>query len=117
MRVSCTPVPPSIDALSPHFDSVQEHILPSSVYISRNSGQNVCTKHHSSAMDLSGPKGPIGSMKLRAPKLFVSLLILSCSLALAQTAPAPAPPSGKVVTMPVSEIKVGMKGVAWTVFE
>jgi hypothetical protein len=38
-------------------------------------------------------------------------------MVLAQTAPAAAPPSGKVVTMPVSEIKAGMKGVAWTVFE
>ena len=70
-------------------------------------------------MDLSRPKGPIGSMKSRAPKLFVplALFILSCSMVLAQTATAAAPPSGKVVTMPVSEIKAGMKGVAWTVFE
>src|SRR4051812_32827048 len=53
---------------------------------------------------------------------FVSffLLIVSSCLTLAQTekqaAPA-GPPTGKVVTMAVSEIKVGMKGVAYTVFE
>lgn len=68
---------------------------------------------------LKPSEGPISSMKKCAPKHFVPLflLILSTCLALAQAAPAPAPPSGKVVTMPVSEIKTGMKGVAWTVFQ
>ena len=50
------------------------------------------------------------------------VLVLSSCLARSQVKPAaealpPVPPSGKVVTMPVSEIKPGMKGVAYTVFE
>jgi hypothetical protein len=47
--------------------------------------------------------------------LFV--FFLSCCLAFAQSEPSAAPPSGKVVTMPVSEIKAGMQGVAYTVFQ
>ena len=50
----------------------------------------------------------------RLSTLFV--IILSSCLALCQAEP-PKPPTGKVVTMPVSEIKPGMKGVAYTVFE
>ena len=47
-------------------------------------------------------------------------IILSSCLALSQAksdAVPAAPPTGKVVTMPVSEIKPGMHGVAYTVFE
>src|SRR5947209_10250913 len=44
------------------------------------------------------------------------VLILSCCLLFAQN-PAASAPSGKVQTLPVSEIKAGMKGVAYTVFE
>ncbi len=51
----------------------------------------------------------------RFATLFV--LLLSSCVVLSQAIPAAAPPTGKVVTMPVSEIKAGMKGVAWTVFE
>src|SRR3954451_5126660 len=50
----------------------------------------------------------------------LSVLILSSCLTLAQAQPAAVssgPPTGKVVTMPVSDIKVGMNGVAYTVFE
>src|SRR5581483_2153761 len=59
-----------------------------------------------------------GSMKkavtARLATLFV--LILSSCFALSQDLPAH-PPTGKTVTMPVSDIKAGMKGVAYTVFE
>src|SRR4051794_9157281 len=53
---------------------------------------------------------------------FVTLAvsILSSCLTLSQVKPEvlpAAPPTGKVVTMPVSEIKPGMNGVAYTVFE
>jgi hypothetical protein len=53
---------------------------------------------------------------------FVALyaIVLSSCLALSQAksdAVPAAPPTGKVVTMPVSEIKPGMHGVAYTVFE
>ena len=51
----------------------------------------------------------------RLAPLFV--LIVSSCLAFAQATPVSSPPSGKVQTLPVSEIKVGMKGVAYTVFE
>jgi hypothetical protein len=51
----------------------------------------------------------------RLATLFV--LILSTCLALSQTDLPPHPPTGKVVTMPVSDIKAGMKGVAYTVFQ
>ncbi len=48
------------------------------------------------------------------------LLVLSSCFALSQVAadsvPA-SPATGKVITMPVSDIKAGMKGVAYTVFE
>ena len=50
----------------------------------------------------------------RLATLFV--LILSSCLALSQDLPAH-PPAGKTVTMPASEIKTGMKGVAYTVFQ
>jgi hypothetical protein len=57
-------------------------------------------------------------MKFRAPQLFVPLFVIFLfSLSLAEETRTPAPPAGKVVTMPVSGIKPGMKGVAWTVFE
>jgi hypothetical protein len=50
----------------------------------------------------------------------LAVIVLSSCLALCQNKPEtlpPAPPAGKVVTMPVSDIKVGMNGVAYTVFE
>jgi hypothetical protein len=50
----------------------------------------------------------------------LAVIILSSCLALSQAKPEalpPAPPTGKVITMPVSEIKAGMHGVAYTVFE
>jgi hypothetical protein len=50
----------------------------------------------------------------RLATLFV--LIVSSCLALSQAAPT-SPPTGKTVTMPVSDIKPGMKGVAYTVFQ
>ena len=55
------------------------------------------------------------AVTVRLATLFV--LILSCCFALAQTGALSGPPKGKVVTMPVSEIKAGMKGVAYTVFQ
>jgi SpoIVB peptidase S55 len=51
----------------------------------------------------------------RVAALFI--LILSCCFALSQTKATAGPPTGKVLTMPVSDIKAGMKGVAYTVFE
>jgi hypothetical protein len=50
----------------------------------------------------------------------LAVIVLSSCLALCQNKPEtlpPAPPAGKVVTMPVSDIKPGMNGVAYTVFE
>ena len=47
----------------------------------------------------------------------LSVLILSSCLALSQADLPLHPPTGKVVTMPVSDIKAGMKGVAYTVFQ
>ena len=54
------------------------------------------------------------AVQTRLATLFV--LILSCCLAFAETTPA-SPPAGKVQTLPVSEIKAGMKGIGYTVFE
>jgi SpoIVB peptidase S55 len=51
----------------------------------------------------------------RVAAIFV--VILSCCFALPQTKATAGPPTGKVLTMPVSDIKAGMKGVAYTVFE
>ena len=51
----------------------------------------------------------------RLATLFV--LILSCCFALCRTDARSGPPTGKVLTMPVSDIKAGMKGVAYTVFQ
>jgi hypothetical protein len=54
----------------------------------------------------------------------LAVLILSSCLALSQAKPEskldalpPLPPTGKVLTMPVSQIKAGMTGVAYTVFQ
>ncbi|HWR17591.1 MAG TPA: hypothetical protein VN577_22370 [Terriglobales bacterium] len=52
-------------------------------------------------------------MNKAVARLVIFVFVLSSCFALAQSAP----PSGKLVTMPVSEIKAGMKGVAYTVFE
>jgi hypothetical protein len=55
--------------------------------------------------------------KAVATRLVTLVLILSSCFSLAQTKQSSSPPKGKVVTMPVSEVKQGMKGVAYTVFE
>jgi SpoIVB peptidase S55 len=55
--------------------------------------------------------------KAVATRLATLVLILSSCFSLAQTEQPTGPPKGKVVTMPVAEIKAGMKGVAYTVFE
>src|SRR5450432_3801697 len=55
-------------------------------------------------------------MNMRIAAVFVGLAAASCSLAEAD-APPVRPKAGKVEIMPVSEIKPGMKGIAWTVFQ
>lgn len=75
-------------------------------------------RERTTTKDANRPEDLHSSMN-KAVRLLVFtffVFILSPCLALAETAPA-ASPTGKVVTMPVSEIKAGMKGVAWTVFE
>ncbi|MGZ4787586.1 MAG: SpoIVB peptidase S55 [Terriglobales bacterium] len=56
------------------------------------------------------------SKVVTARLVILFVLIVSPCFALSQAAPA-APPTGKVMTMPVSDIKPGMKGVAYTVFQ
>lgn len=54
-------------------------------------------------------------MKIRvAALLFVALLVVCVSSTAAEMAP---PRIGKVETMKISEIRPGMKGIAWTVFQ
>jgi hypothetical protein len=55
--------------------------------------------------------------KAVATRLATLVLILSSCFAAAQNQPLSGPPTGKVATMPVDQIKPGMKGVAYTVFQ
>src|SRR5450432_2280571 len=55
-------------------------------------------------------------MNMRIAAVFVGLAAASCSLAEADS-PLVRPKSGKVEIMPLGEVKQGMKGIAWTVFQ
>ena len=55
-------------------------------------------------------------MNIRTAAVSIGLAVMALPLCATETPPSP-PKAGKVEIMPLSEVKPGMKGTAWTVFQ